>query len=218
MGRSSRVDLSALGPGDAGRLSGLVAAAGLVCFPTDTVYGVGGRLAPEVGMALAAAKGRDPGKPLQVIFPSRSALEAQVPLPPRLLAACRALLPGPLTLVVPYPPGWTFPSPAATLGVRVPVWPEAAGVLAALSFALVASSANPSGAPPPASLEEVDPELLARCDLVLDGGRVTGVASTVVDLSAFADDGHWRILRAGAQSEAEVARRLGALDPPEAMT
>ncbi len=187
-----------------------VAGAGLVCFPTDTVYGVGGRVAPAVREALVAAKGRDEGKPLQVVYPTLELLEREVPMAPRLRTAVRRLLPGPLTLLLPYPAGLRFPPPGevagrTTLGLRVPAWPPRAAALAGLTFPLLASSANPSGGAAPAALEEVDPVLLAACDLALDAGRVGGRASTVVDLSAFADDGTWRVLRAGAVGEDAVA-------------
>jgi L-threonylcarbamoyladenylate synthase len=208
-----RIELGALVPHEFPELARRIRAARLICFPTDTVYGVGGAVSAEVGEALIAAKGRDPGKPLQVIFPTLALLEARLALPPILLAACRALLPGPVTLVVPYPRGWTFPPPAATLGVRVPAWPSAARALAALDFPLVASSANPSGGPAPASLSEVDAALLTRCDLVLDAGPVGGLASTVVDLADFATTARWSVLRPGALTEAEVAARLAAAAP-----
>ena len=205
----------------AGPRRGAWRAARLVCFPTDTVYGVGGPLTGEVAAALVAAKGRDAGKPLQVIFSSLQRLEHDVPLTGELRAACRALLPGPVTLVVPYPAGWEVPAPGRvepapdgqtphvlTLGVRVPAWPHAARVLGALELPLLASSANPSGAPPAASVDDVDGALLAACELVLDAGRVGGAASSVVDLSTYAATGEWRLLRAGAWDEGEIATRL----------
>jgi L-threonylcarbamoyladenylate synthase len=216
-----RIDLSALGAADAPALAARIRAARLVCFPTDTVYGVGGALSPTVAAALVAAKGRDPGKPLQVVFPSTAAFARAVAPSPRLLRACLRLLPGPVTIVVPCPSGWTGPAAGqgvwpgeddvtavATLGVRVPVWPGTAPVLAALELPLVASSANPAGAPAPASLDEVDAGLLSRCDLVLDAGGVGGTVSSVVDLSRFAETGRWRLLRAGVWGEAEIAARL----------
>jgi L-threonylcarbamoyladenylate synthase len=219
---TERVALDSPEAGGAAALSRRLAAAHLVCFPTDTVYGVGGALTAAVAAALVAAKGRDPGKPLQVIFPSLARLEADVELGPALRAACRALLPGPVTLVVPYPAGWRFPPPGrvrderggevATLGLRVPAWPPAARLMGALELSLVASSANPSDAPPPASLDEVDAALLARCDLALDAGPVHGAASSVVDLSVYAETGRWRLLRAGAWDEGRIARRLAAVE------
>ena len=225
--RPVAIDLAALGMDDAAALEDRISAARLVCFPTDTVYGVGGALTPAVAGALVAAKGRAPGKPLQVVFATLEALEAGVAPAPELRSVCRRLLPGPVTLLLPYPAGWDFPLPGeageacgrpavATLGVRVPAWPPAARVLAGLRRPLVASSANPSGAASPASLDEVDASLLARCDLALDAGPVSGLASTVVDLSRYVETGRWRLLRAGVWGEAEIAARLAGKreEPP----
>ena len=224
--RPAVIDLAALGAAAATALEDRISAARLICFPTDTVYGVGGALTPAVADALVAAKGRDPAKPLQLIFSTVGALEAAVAPVPELRTACRRLLPGPLTLLLPYPAGWEFPPPGTagkafgrpavpTLGVRVPVWPSAARVLASLRRPLVASSANPSGASSPSSLDQVDASLLAHCDLALDAGPVSGRASTVVDLSRYADTGSWRLLRLGVWGEAEIAARLaGTRKPP----
>ena len=217
--RPVTIDLAELGPADAAALEARILTARLVCFPTETVYAVGGAMTPAVAEALVAAKGRDPGKPLQVLFGTLEAVEAGVELGPELLTACRRLLPGPVTLLVPYPAGWEFPPPGEagaafgrpavpTLGVRVPAWPPAARVLAGLRRPLVSSSANPSGAPPAACLREVDASLLAACDLALDAGLVTSLASSVVDLSRYAETGRWCLLRVGAWGEAEVAARL----------
>lgn len=227
MSAARRIDLTVAGDRCAG-LAERLAAARLVCFPTDTVYGVGGRMSAAVAAALIAAKERAADKPLQVVFPSLAALEDAEAVAPELLAVCRRLLPGPVTLVVPYPAGWSFPAPGAitwdarggpgeapsppaeTLGVRVPDWPRGARCLGALEEPLLASSANPSGGAPPAALDEVDADLLARCDLVLDGGRVSGVASSLVDLTRFAAEGRWRILRAGLWGAERLAAVLGA--------
>jgi L-threonylcarbamoyladenylate synthase len=225
--RPVSIDLATLDVIAVAALEDRIRAARLVCFPTDTVYGVGGALTPAVADALVAAKSRAPGKPLQVVFATVGALEAGVVLAPELRTACRRLLPGPVTLLLPYPAGWEFPPPGEageafgrpavpTLGVRVPAWPPRARVLAGLRRPLVASSANPSGAPPPASLDAVDALLLAGCDLALDAGPVSGLASSVVDLSRYAETGRWRLLRAGAWREAEVAARLAGTqeEPP----
>ena len=192
-----------------------VLAADLVCFPTDTVYGVGGALRPDVIDAIVRAKGREGDKPLQVIFPTVAALVAAVAPPPRLRAVFDALLPGGLTLVIPYPVGLECPPPGQspggrpTLGVRVPAWPPAARLLQALGGPLVASSANRSGAPPARSLDDVSPGLQAACDLLLDAGPLAGTASTVVDVSEYERGGAWRILRSGAVAEQTVSAALG---------
>jgi L-threonylcarbamoyladenylate synthase len=223
---STVVDLAALDVAAAADLAPRLAAAGLACFPTDTVYGVGGALSPAVLAALAAAKGRAGQKPVQVVFPTRELLLAHVPLGRRLQDACRRLLPGPVTLLVPYPKDWHFPpagevirepqgrqGAVATLGVRVPRWPEAARLLATLPFPLLASSANRSGEPAARALDEVDPAVRSACTLLLDAGRVAGIASSVVDLSSFEEDGDWRLLRVGAWDEVTVEERLTARRP-----
>jgi L-threonylcarbamoyladenylate synthase len=223
--RPRRIDLAGPGGMDGSSLAGLLAAAELVCFPTDTVYGVGGLVTPAVREAVIAAKGREAGKPLQVVYPSLELLEASLALGPRLLGAARRLLPGPFTLLLPFPSGLAFPPPGevprrtqgvwgvketriATLGVRVPAWPPRAWALGELPFPLLASSANPSGGEAPRSVDEVDGGLLAACDLVLDAGPVSGEASTIVDLSLFEAEGTWRILRRGTIDEGGVAALL----------
>ncbi len=228
-----RIDLAGR-DADVALLAGLVAAARLVCFPTDTVYGVGGTVTPRVRDAVIAAKGREAGKPLQVIYPTLELLEASLSPGPRLLGAVRRLLPGPFTLLLPYPPGLGFPpagevsrtvqgrsgvttTTIATVGVRVPAWPAAARVLAGLPFALLASSANPSGGAAPRSVDEVDAGLQAACDLVLDAGPVSGAASTIVDLTLYESDGDWRVLRRGAVDDEGVAALLAG-DGEEPLT
>jgi L-threonylcarbamoyladenylate synthase len=216
-----RVVLGELGPGDVSRLGDLMTQARLICFPTDTLYGVGGRLRPSVAELVYATKRRGRDKPLQVVFPSLETLLATVSIGERTREAVRRLLPGGVTLLLPYPRGLHFPPPGRiggggvrqgseveTLGVRVPRWPEAARVLGALGFPLLASSANASGAPPAASLDEVDPVIRSACDLLLDAGAVAGRPSTVLDLTFYEHDGTWRVLRAGALSGDEVHELL----------
>jgi L-threonylcarbamoyladenylate synthase len=198
-----------------GELARRVLAARLVLFPTDTVYGVGGALRRDVVEAVVTAQGREDGKPLQVIFPTVAALATAVAPPPRLRAVFDRLLPGGVTLVIPYPIGFECPRPGQgrggrpTLGVRVPAWPHQARLLETLPGPLVASSANRSGAPPARRLDEVPADLLAACDLLLDAGPLAGMASTVIDVSEYEEGGAWCILRAGAVSRETVVAALG---------
>jgi L-threonylcarbamoyladenylate synthase len=203
---------------EAAELAAAVAGATLLCFPTDTVYGIGGLCRPRTYVAIQAIKGREPGKPLQVIFPTLKQLLDVVRPGPDLAAALGRLLPGPVTLVLPYPDGFDGPPPgrtaggAPTLGVRVPPWPPAARAMASLGHPLVASSANLSGAPPAHRLDGVPAAVRAACDLLLDGGVVGGVASTVADLVDYAAHGRWRVLRDGALGREELAGALGRPD------
>jgi L-threonylcarbamoyladenylate synthase len=218
------IRLADVAPGGRDTLLARVLDARLVCFPTDTVYGLGGALRGEVVDALVAAKGRGADKPLQMIFPTVAALVAAVAPPARMASAFGRLLPGGVTLVIPYPTGSRWPPPGQgrdgrpTLGVRVPAWPAPARLLAGLAGPLVASSANESGAPAARSLDDVPAELRAACDLLLDAGPLAGTASTVIDVSEYEERGAWHILRAGAVSEEVVVAALGPADGAESVT
>lgn len=226
-GLPREVDLREGAGQDGAALARMIVAARLVCFPTDTVYGVGGQVRPDVASAVVAAKGRDDGKPLQVVFPSLDMLLELGPWTFHVTRAMRRLLPGPYTVLLPYPASLDYPPPGkvtwdepggdartvSTCGVRAPLWPAGAAALGRLPFPLLASSANPSGGRAPRSLDEIDPELLAACDLVLDAGPLPGLASTVLDLSVYEETGRWRILREGAAQTGDVAALLAGEHP-----
>jgi L-threonylcarbamoyladenylate synthase len=117
-------------------------------------------------------------------FSVERALASLSGLGPRTREAVERLLPGPLLLVLP-----------GGRGVRVPA---IAGPLALARVAVVQTSANLSGGPDPRRLADVPEALRTGADLVLDGGDLPGVASTVVDLGRYEEDGTWEVLREGA--------------------
>jgi L-threonylcarbamoyladenylate synthase len=181
-------------------------------IPTDTVYGLAANVAGERGTrALYAAKRRDARRPTAILFASLDELLVRVPeLPAEAVAAGRALLPGPVTLVLPNPERrypWLNEQRPDTLGVRVPaVTGPGKEVLDALG-ALVATSANLPGGPDPRSLAEVPPELAAAAAAVVDGGVLAGTPSTVVDLTGVEPV----VLREGALPAEVVLERLRSL-------
>jgi len=182
---------------------------GLVVIPTDTVYGLAadGRSEDAAG-ALYAVKGRDALQPTALLFASVEALEEHVPgLPARARAIARAVLPGPLTLVLPNPEGrfeWLNERRPDAIGVRVPaVTGPGREVLAALGV-LVATSANLPGRPDPQRAEDVPAEIRGAVATVVDGGPLAGTPSTVVDLTGAAPV----VLREGAVSADELLARL----------
>jgi L-threonylcarbamoyladenylate synthase len=191
-------------------LAACVAAGGVAVFPADTVYGLA--CAPEDESAVArlyALKGRPPDKPAAVMFFALAPALAALPeLGPRTRAALARLLPGGVTLLLPNParrfPLACGPDPD-TLGLRVPALPG----LAAMARPVLQSSANRAGEPDARELREVPEEIRSGADLVLDGGRLPGTPSTVVDLRRFEADGSWELLRIGAVAPAEVATFLG---------
>lgn len=190
-----------------------IAAGGVVVFPADTVYGLACDPASAAAVArLYELKGRPADKPAAVMFFSlERALAALPELEPRSRAAVTALLPGPVTLLLPNPlaryPLACGPDPW-TLGLRVP----APGPLAHAAVAVLQSSANVSGGSDPRTLDDVDPALRDGADLVVDGGPLPGTPSTVVDLRGYDDGGAWAVLREGALPRADVAAALGGED------
>jgi L-threonylcarbamoyladenylate synthase len=171
-----------------------------VVLPTDTVYGLCTTpLAPE---ALSRLKGRGADQPIALLASEVDILLELVPELPE--AIVRALLPGRLTLIFPNPEQ-RFPllSPAETIGVRVPHLRSAAQRIVTRAGAVAATSANLHGGPDARRLDDVPEEIRAQAVLV-DGGALPGIASTVVDLTGPEPV----ILREGAVPAAEVLERL----------
>jgi L-threonylcarbamoyladenylate synthase len=202
---------------DVARLRDCIAGGGVAVFPADTVYGLGCDPDNESAVRrLYELKGRPATRPAAVMFFALDPVLRALPeLAARERAALQALLPGPLTLLLPnrerrYPLA-AGPDPNAldTLGLRVPRLADRSAALGAFAGPLLQSSANRSGEPDCRRLADVPSEIRARADLVLDGGELPGVASTVLDLRDYEDRGEWRIVRAGPVGEAELGRLLG---------
>lgn len=197
------------------RLQQSLTAGGVVVFPTDTVYGLGCDPDDEVAVRrLYELKGRPPERPAAIMFFALpAALDALPELSERERAAIAALLPGPLTILLPnrqrrYPLA-CGPNPL-TLGLRVPRLPPRLAALEGLERPLLQSSANFSGEPDSCALSQVPAEMRAGADLVLDGGELPGTASTVLDLNKYERTGEWQIVRAGPVGEVEIERILGS--------
>ena len=185
-------------------LAAVVARGGVAVFAADTVYGLCADAQNAAAVErLLQLKRRPPGKPVALAFFSlEPALAALPELGERTRAALRALLPGPLTLLVPNP-ARRFPlAGGELLGVRV------IDVGLELDRPVVQTSANLAGRPEPRTLAQVPAQIRAAVDLVLDRGELPGTPSTVVDLGALETTGRWRILREGACTRAEIERAL----------
>jgi L-threonylcarbamoyladenylate synthase len=185
-----------------------IAAGGVAVFPADGLYGLA--CDPLNGRAIARIhelKGRDDGKPSAVMYFSPLLLrELLGSLGEPTREALAALLPGPVTAVV-HNPDRRYPlacrEDPERLGVRL-----IEGPLAGAACPVLQTSANVSGEPAPAGFGAVPAAIRDGADLAIDGGELTGLPSTVVDVTALERGEGWRILRHGALPEAEVALRL----------
>ena len=185
-----------------------------VVLPTDTVYGLCANPYGEEPVRRAyRLKGRADEQPSALLAADVDLLFECVPeLRSRVGVLIRALLPGPLTLVVPNPAGrypWLTGRKPETLGVRVPELPEPAAGVLARAGCVMATSANLPGGPDPARLDAVPEQIRGGCGALVDGGPLPGVPSTVIDLTGAEP----RILREGAVPAAAALSRLVSLVP-----
>lgn len=196
-----------------------IAGGGVAVIPTDTVYGVACDASSVPALRrIYEMKGRPAAKPAAVMYFSVQAAEQELRrLPSETGAAARSLLPGPVTLLLPNPdrrfplacqPGGANQGPPPPLGLRVPDWPPALLALKLVDVAVLQSSANLSGDPPPRRLQDVPAAIRRAADLLIDGGELPGLASTVIDLSGYERDGASRIVREGALSGQAVSSLL----------
>ena len=174
-----------------------LAAGGVVVLPTDTVYGLaalpGDRSATD---RLFRLKDRSERTPLAVLCatPDQALGLVDPQAVDTLRQATARWWPGPLTVVAPRRAGVALHlgEPVATIGLRVPDH-DLVRALAERVGPIAATSANRHGEPTAATAREAADGLLGPVDVVVDGGRLDGGASTVVDLTT----SPWRVLREG---------------------
>lgn len=161
---------------------------GLVAFPTETVYGLGGDATnPEASHKIYSAKGRPSDNPLIVHITNMKALEEMVEdVPQTAYALAEHFWPGPLTMIfrkndrIPY----ETTGGMDTVAVRMPSDPIARALIDASTGYIAAPSANTSGRPSPTQAEHVAQDLSGKIDMIIDGGPVNiGLESTIVDLT-----------------------------------
>jgi L-threonylcarbamoyladenylate synthase len=188
----------------------LLAAGGLVAFPTETVYGLGANAADGAAVArLYAAKGRPSFNPLIAHVASAAAARKLARFDAAAARLADALWPGPLTLVLPKTAGCLVADLATagldSIAVRVPAHPVAQDILREFGGPVVAPSANPSGHVSPTTAAHVLADLDGRVDLIVDGGTTpVGVESTIIaclDTPA--------LLRPGGITREAIERVLG---------
>ena len=166
----------------------IIRSGGLVAFPTETVYGLGGNaLDPEASRRIYAAKGRPSDNPLIVHIADLSSLSRIVSrIPDSALALADAFWPGPLTMILPR--SSEVPSETTggldTVAVRMPSHPVALELIRKSGGYIAAPSANTSGRPSPTRAQHVYDDLNGRIDMIIDGGPVgIGIESTIIDLT-----------------------------------
>ena len=173
---------------DLKRAGEIIKSGGLVAFPTETVYGLGGDgLHEESSRKIYEAKGRPSDNPLIVHVADMEHLEKIVKkVPKAAYKLAEAFWPGPMTMIlekndlVPY--GTT--GGLDTVAIRMPSDPIALELIRQGGGYIAAPSANTSGRPSPTTAQHVYEDLQGKIPMILDGGAVTiGLESTIVDLT-----------------------------------
>jgi len=166
----------------------IIRAGGLVAFPTETVYGLGGdALSPEASGKIYAAKGRPSDNPLIIhICKLEDVTRIVSEFPDKAQRLAEEFWPGPLTMVL--PKADIVPKQTTggldTVAVRMPVDPTALAFIEAAGGYVAAPSANISGRPRPTGAKYVIEDMDGRIEMILDDGDVEiGLESTIVDLT-----------------------------------
>lgn len=183
---------------------------GLVAFPTETVYGLGGdALNAESARKIYEAKGRPCDNPLIVHIADKESLPyiaADISMEAAKLA--EVFWPGPLTMILPKAEVVPYETTGGldTVAVRMPSHPAALDFIRAAGGYVAAPSANTSGKPSPTLAAYVAEDMDGRIDMILDGGQVgIGIESTIVDLTVTPP----QILRPGYITKAMLEQVLG---------
>ncbi len=183
---------------------------GLVAFPTETVYGLGGdALNPEASVKIYTAKGRPSDNPL-IIHINKFADIYQIvkEMPEAAVKVGKAFWPGPLTMILPKAEKVPYETTGGlnTVAVRFPSHPIARKLIEYGGGFVAAPSANASGKPSPTRAKHVVEDMDGRIEMIVDGGEVgIGLESTIIDMTVEPP----RILRPGYITQEMLKQVLG---------
>ena len=165
---------------------------GIVVYPTETVYGLGAdAFSDEAIFKIYEAKHRPLGMPVSIAVADFDMLAAVAHVEPWMETFIQSFLPGPVTVVlaarnsVPE----VLTGGTGMIGIRIPAHPLAQQLIERFDSPITATSANLHGAKDP----QIPDECTVNYEMLLDGGKLPGTPSTVVDLPSRT------IIRAGAQ-------------------
>lgn len=191
---------------------------GLVAFPTETVYGLGGDgTNPAAARKIYSAKGRPSDNPLIIHISKPEEAEKYTITTELYYRLAQRFMPGPLTVVMDAKE--TVPVETrgglSTVAVRCPSHPVARALIAEAGVPIAAPSANLSGSPSPTSASHVIDDMTGRIDMIIDGGDCEiGLESTIVKLE---DNDTMTLLRPGKITIDELAC-VGSVAVADAVT
>ncbi|MFH1351139.1 MAG: L-threonylcarbamoyladenylate synthase [Pseudomonadota bacterium] len=166
----------------------IIRSGGIVAFPTESFYGLGVNATDEKAIKrLFGIKKRQEDHPVLILIPAIETLEEYVAdIPETALTIMKRFWPGGLTLVF---AASAMVSPLLTsgtgkIGVRLSGHPVATALARAVGLPITGTSANISGQPACQTAEAVSQSLGSEIDLILDGGKTSGIkGSTILDIT-----------------------------------
>ncbi len=171
---------------DLARAADILLRGGLVVFPTETVYGLGGNaLDGNAAQKIYAAKGRPSDNPLIIHVATPADADLYAITTPTYYRLAKAFMPGPLTVILPKRDNIPLSVTGGldTVAVRCPSHPVAHALIQQAGVPIAAPSANLSGKPSPTCAAHVAKDMDGRVDMILDGGDCEiGLESTIVKL------------------------------------
>lgn len=202
-----QIDMQAIE--EAGRI---IREGGLVAFPTETVYGLGGdALNASSSGKIYAAKGRPSDNPLIIHIADMEDLSGIVKeIPEAAYKLAEKFWPGPLTMIFKKAECVPFETTGglSTVAVRMPSDQIARALIKASGGYVAAPSANLSGRPSPTLARYVIQDMDGRIDMILDGGEADiGLESTIIDLTGEEP----MILRPGYVTEEMLKNTIGKI-------
>lgn len=168
--------------------AGIIQAGGVVAFPTKHLYGLGvDAFNSDAVDKVFEIKKRPHHKPLLILIDKKKDLAKLVnDLPSAAERIMERFWPGQVTIVFEGKGSLPTNLTAGTnrIGVRIPEHPVAIALTQAVAGPITATSANITGDAGCSRIQEMDPLIAERLDLILDGGPLQGgVGSTVVDVT-----------------------------------
>lgn len=175
---------------------------GIVIYPTDTIYGLGGdAFSEEAILKVYEAKKRPLSNPISIAVCATDMIHGVAKLDEYASRFIDHFLPGPVTVVLPARNSVPEILTGGTglIGIRFPAHPLALELIALFDSPVTATSANLTGAKDPVTPDDCH----IPHDFLIDAGRLPGMPSTVVDLPSR------KIIREGALA-GEVAAYLSS--------
>lgn len=170
---------------------------GIIAYPTDTVYGIGCDIFCKKAIErIFLIKGKSHKSPLSFICPDLKDISNYAYVSNRAYKLMRHLLPGPYTFILKATPlvPKLMVTKRKTVGIRIPDNNICIALLRELGHPIVSTSASFGEFDIFTDPEEIDIRLGHQLDVIIDGGYLGKIPSSVIDLT---NDDDFRVLRVG---------------------